>query len=200
MIPKGRPVINEADIAQRAGVPLATWRRRDASAFRQHVSSLFPGSRFLIYDSEQAAAYLAGTTIPDLAAEEDPEDLLNDKEAAAVLGVDASTIRAYAAKGYLSRGETVYGARVWRRREVEDRRDNPPGQGKGGGRRAGEPQGPRKAHAYAGDPRLRTAADALAADPAAPISRTAANLALQHGGSARTWERLLSQARKAAVE
>jgi len=200
VIPKGRPVINEADIAQRAGVPLATWRRRDAPAFRQRVPSLFPGSRFLIYDLEQAMAYLAGSPLPDLVTEEHPDDQLNAEEAASVLGIEPSTVRAYAAQGYLPPGETVYGARVWRRREIEHRRDNPLGQGKGGGRRAGEQQGPRKAHAYEGDPRLRTAAEALAADPAAPVSRLAANLALRHGGSARTWERLLSQARKTGLE
>ncbi|MGW7673812.1 DNA-binding protein [Streptomyces sp. NPDC054775] len=199
MIPNGRPVINEADIARRVGVPLATWRRRDAPAFRQRVPSLFPGSRFLIYDLEQVTAYLAGSPLPDLVAEEHPDDQLNDKEAAGILGIEPSTVRAYAGQGYLPPGETVYGARVWRRREIEHRRDNPLGQGKGGGRRAGELQGPRKTHAYAGDPRLRTAADAFAADPAAPISRIAANLALQHGGSARTWERLLSQARKTTL-
>ncbi|MBQ0891331.1 DNA-binding protein [Streptomyces sp. RM72] len=196
MIPEGRPVINEADIAQRVGVPLATWRRRDAPAFRQQVPSLFPGSRFLIYDLEQATAHLQGEPVPPLPAEESPDDQLNDKEAAGILGVDPGTVRAYAGQGYLSRGETVYGTRVWRRHEIERRRDNPPGQGKGGGRRAGEPQGPRKAHAYAGDPRLRTASDALAAGEGAPIGRIAAGLAQEHGGSPRTWERLLNQARQ----
>ncbi|MCX5115118.1 hypothetical protein OOK13_43100 [Streptomyces sp. NBC_00378] len=86
-------------------------------------------------------------------------------------------------------------ARVWPRHEIEHRRDNPRGQGKGGGRRAGEPQGPRKAHPYEGDPRLQTAADALATAGDTPISRIAAGLAHQHGGSARTWERFLARTR-----
>lgn len=196
MIPRGRPVINEADIAERAGVPLATWRRRDAPAFREHVPSLFPGSRFLIYDLEQALACLQGTPVPALPAQEDPDDQLNDKEAADILGIDPGTVRGYARRGYLSPGETLYGARVWRRREIEHRRDHPPGQGKGGGRRAGEPQGPRKAHPYADDPRLQTAGDALATSPDTPITHIATNLAQEHGGSPRTWERLLNQARQ----
>ncbi|MFF2964653.1 hypothetical protein ACFVT1_38555 [Streptomyces sp. NPDC057963] len=104
-------------------------------------------------------------------------------------------MRAYATQGYLSRGKNIYGARVWPRHEIQHRRDNPHGQGKGGGRRAGEPQGPRKAHAYEGDPRLQTAADALATAGGTPISRIAAGLAHQHGGSARTWERLLARTR-----
>lgn len=194
MIPRGRPVINEADIARRAGVPLATWRRRDAPAFRSKIPSLFPDSRFLVYDLEQALYYLQGKPVPVLPAEEFPEDQLNDKEAAAVLGIDAGTVRSYARRGYLSPGETIYGTRVWRRREIEHRRDHPLGQGKGGGRRAGEAQGPRKPHPYAGDPRLQAASDALAAAPGTPITHIAAGLAREHGGSSRTWERLLKQA------
>lgn len=47
MIPRNRPAINEASIAQQAGTPIATWRRRDAPAFRQQVPTLFTG-RILI--------------------------------------------------------------------------------------------------------------------------------------------------------
>ncbi|WP_328484883.1 helix-turn-helix domain-containing protein [Streptomyces zaomyceticus] len=192
MIPRSRPVINEADIAARARVPLATWRRRDAPAFRERVPSLLPGSRFLLYDLAQTEAYLAGRPIPALPDGEHPEDLLTDKEAAAILGITPSTVQAYATQGHLSRGTTLYGARLWTRREVHDRRDNAPGQGKGGGRRAGEPQGPRKAHAYEGDPRLDTAREALTAATGTPKGRIAAALAEQHGGTPRTWERLLT--------
>ncbi|MGW0703816.1 helix-turn-helix domain-containing protein [Streptomyces sp. NPDC002867] len=194
MIPRNRPVINESDIAQQAGVPIATWRRRDAPAFRQRVPALFPNSRTLIYDLAQARAYLAGRPIPALPTGEHPDDLLNDEEAAALLGVAASTVRAYASQGYLPAGTTVYSLRVWPRHEIEHRRDNPLGQGKGGGRRAGEPQGPRKAHAYEGDPRLHTAAAALKTAEGTPRTHLAATLADQHGGSTRTWERLLAQA------
>jgi hypothetical protein len=195
VIPKGRPVINEAAVAQRVGTPLATWRRRDAGAFRERVPSLFPDSRYLIYDLAQADAYLAGRTIRALPTDEHPDDLLNDKEAGAVLGITPSTVRAYAAQGYLSRGKNVYGARVWPRHEIEHRRDNPLGQGKGGGRRAGEPQGSRKAHAYEGDARLIIAREALVvAGPSTPKGRIAAELATQHGATVRTWERLLTAA------
>ncbi|NMI63176.1 DNA-binding protein [Streptomyces sp. RLA2-12] len=194
MIPRNRPVINEADIAQQAGVPVATWRRRDAPAFRQRVASLFPGSRILIYDLAQARAYLAGTPIPVLPAGEHPDDLLNDEETAAILDVTASTVRGYATRGYLSAGRTVYSIRVWPRCDVEERLKNPPGQGKGGGRPPGKGEGPRKAHAYEGDPRLHTAAVALSAADDTPRHHIAAALARQHGGSTRTWERLLAQA------
>ncbi|WP_329468674.1 helix-turn-helix domain-containing protein [Streptomyces sp. NBC_01431] len=194
MIPRNRPVINEADIAQQAGTPIATWRRRDAPAFRQRVASLFPRSRVLIYDLAQARAYLAGQPLPALPAGEHPDDLLNDEETAAVLGVTASTVRSYASQGYLSPGKTLYSVRVWPRRDIEERLKNPPGQGKGGGRPPGTGKGPLKAHAYEGDPRLDTAAAALSTAGDIPRHHIAASLAQQHGGSTRTWERLLTQA------
>ncbi|MEU6622056.1 helix-turn-helix domain-containing protein [Streptomyces litmocidini] len=194
MIPRGRPVINEAGIAQRAGVPLATWRRRDAPAFRERVPSLLPESRHLLYDLAQTEAYLAGKPVPALPAGEHPEDLLTAEEAAALLGITPATLRSYAAQGYLSPGITLHGSRLWPRREVLDRRDNAPGRGKGGGRRAGEAQGPRKQHAYEGDPRLETARQALTAASGTPKSRIAAALAEQHGSTPRTWERLLTAA------
>ncbi|MGA5499439.1 hypothetical protein ACPCSP_34590, partial [Streptomyces cinereoruber] len=61
--------------------------------------------------------------------------------------------------------------------------------------RAGEPQGPRKAHAYEGDPRINLAAQALTTAPAdTPKSRIATELADLHGHTPRTWERLLTTA------
>lgn len=194
MIPRSRPVINESGIAEQTGVPLSTWRRRDAPAFRQRVPALFPHSRVLIYDLAQAHAYLNGRPIPALPAGEHPDDLLNDEETGIALGIAAGTVRAYATQGYLSAGTTIYSIRVWPRRDIEDRRKNAPGQGKGGGRPAGQGTGPRKAHSYQGDPRLDTASEALATAGDTPRHHTAAALAHQHGGSARTWERLLAQA------
>ncbi|MEU2549922.1 helix-turn-helix domain-containing protein [Streptomyces roseolus] len=195
MIPRSRPVINEADIAALAGVPLATWRRRDAPVFRARVASLLPDSRFLLYDRAQAEAYLAGKPIPALPAGEHPTDLLTAKETADLLGITPSTVQAYATQGHLSPGTTLYGARLWTRREVHDRLHNAPGRGAGGGRRTGEPQGPRKTHPYEGDPRLGIARRALDAAPTGtPKSRIATDLAALHGSTPRTWERLLTTA------
>ncbi|MGA5499298.1 helix-turn-helix domain-containing protein [Streptomyces cinereoruber] len=195
MIPRGRPVLNETDIARRAGVSLATWRRKHAAAFREHVPDLLPDSRYLLYDLAQTEAYLKGRPIPALPEGEHPDDLLTADDVAEILGINTSTVRAYATQGHLSPGTTRYGARLWTRREVHDRRDNAPGQGKGGGRRAGEPQGPRKAHAYEGDPRINLAAQALTtAPPGTPKGRIATELADLHGPTPRTWERLLTTA------
>ncbi|MFJ8871200.1 hypothetical protein ACIRD6_36285 [Streptomyces sp. NPDC102473] len=140
-------MINESDIARQAGVPIATWRRRDAPAFRQHVPALSPDSRFLVYDLAQTQAHLEGRPLPDLPPGEHPNDLLNHEEAAALLGAAPSTVHAYATQGYLPAGTTVYSLRVWARRDIEERRSAPPRQGKGGGRPQGEGKGPRKAQA-----------------------------------------------------
>ncbi|MFJ8855179.1 DNA-binding protein [Streptomyces sp. NPDC102437] len=198
MIPRNRPVINERDIAQRAGVPLPTWRHRDAPAFRQRVPALFD-SRVLVYDQAQAHAYLNGQPIPPLPASPHPDDLLNDQEAAVLLGVTPGTVRAYASQNYLPRGTTVYSLRLWTRQDIETRRDTPPRQGQGGGRPPGV-SGPIKAHAYEGDPRLRLAAQTLHTSPDAPRTRLAAALAEQHGSSTRTWERLLAQAARTPAQ
>jgi hypothetical protein len=198
VIPRNRPVINERDIAQQAGVPLATWRRRDAPAFRQRVPALFD-SRVLVYDLAQAHAFLNGDPIPPLPTEPHPDDLLNDEEAAALLGVTPGTVRAYASQGYLPRGTTIYSLRLWTRRDIETRRDTPPRQGQGGGRPLGH-SGPKKAHAYEGDPRLHIATEALTASPGTPRTHLAAALAKQHGSSPRTWERLLTQAARTPAQ
>ncbi|EST25241.1 hypothetical protein N566_24580 [Streptomycetaceae bacterium MP113-05] len=182
-------MINESDIAKQAGVPVATWRRRDAPAFRQRVPALLPGSRILVYGQ----AHLAGRPAPALPTGEHPDDLLNAEEAAALLGVAASTVRAYATQGYLPAGTTIYSLRLWTRRDIQDRLQNPPGQGNGGGRPTGRGNNPRKAHPYDGDPRLDTATAALETAEGVPRTRLAAALAAQHGGSTRTWERLLAQ-------
>ncbi|MFD8621710.1 DNA-binding protein [Streptomyces sp. NPDC059513] len=192
MIPHGRPVINERDIAQKAGVPLPTWRRRDAPAFRHRVPALFD-SRVLVYDQAQAHAYLNGQPIPPLPTSPHPDDLLNDQEAAALLEVTPGTVRAYASQDYLPRGTTVYSLRLWTRQDIETRRDTPPRQGQGGGRPPGK-TGPTKVHPYEGDPRLHLAAQTLTASPDTPRTHLAATLANQHGSSTRTWERLLAQA------
>ncbi|MFB8043127.1 helix-turn-helix domain-containing protein [Streptomyces hydrogenans] len=194
MIPQGRTAVNESDIAQLAGLSLSTWRRHHAGAFRVHVPDLLPDSRNRLYDRAQVEAYLAGKSVPSLPEGEHLDDLLSAGEVADVLGISAGTVRAYATSGHFSPGVTVHGSRLWSRREVLERRDNAPGRGAGGGRRAGEPQGPRKAHAYEGDPRLYIAREALPSADGAPKGRVAAELAALHGSTPRTWERLLTAA------
>ncbi|MFE6225829.1 helix-turn-helix domain-containing protein [Streptomyces sp. NPDC057854] len=126
---------------------------------------------------------------------EHPDDLLSAGEVAEILGISTGTVRTYATSGHFSPGITIHGSRLWPRHEIHDRLHNAPGRGTGGGRRPGEPQGPRKTHPYAGDPRLHTARQALNTAPAGtPKGRLATELAATHGHTPRTWERLLTTA------
>ncbi|WP_240435033.1 DUF6292 family protein [Streptomyces sp. YIM 130001] len=54
-----------------------------------------PGARVLLWDSEQTAAYYAGTPVPPLPTEDDGEDLLDRNEAAALLEVSAKSWDTY---------------------------------------------------------------------------------------------------------
>ncbi len=129
MIRRGRPVITPGEVAQRAGVALRTWRRRDQPEFEKRVRPLLEG-RYIIYDLAQTLAYLDGKPIPALPAEDHPDDLLSDKDVAAALNVSVSTVQAYRAQGYLPQGthpkdadgQDVTSIRVTPRRDVEQRR------------------------------------------------------------------------------
>ncbi|MEU6158792.1 hypothetical protein [Streptomyces sp. NPDC047130] len=123
LIPQGRKVCTEAEVAEAMGLPLHTWRRRVRARLEERVQRVNEGEgRVRLYDAEQVRAYVEGVPVPPAArsGEEHPDDLLTDKEAGALLGVDASTVRAYAVSGYLPRGVEVHGRR-WTRREILER-------------------------------------------------------------------------------
>lgn len=133
MIRQGRKVITATEVAERVGVPLRTWSRRDSPAFEQRVPNLWPGGSRRIYDLEQALAYLAGDPVPALPAAGHPDDLLTDHETGDLLGVSSSTVSAYRTQGYLTGRhpsgpdeEPITGIRVTSRREVEARRASLP--------------------------------------------------------------------------
>jgi hypothetical protein len=123
LIPQGRAVYTEAQVAESMGMPLHTWRRRVRTRFEERVQRVNVGEgRVRLYDAEQVRAYAEGAPVPPTArsGKEHLDDLLTDKEAGALLGVDASTVRAYAVSGYLPRGVEVHGRR-WTRREILER-------------------------------------------------------------------------------
>ncbi|MFF4291029.1 DNA-binding protein [Streptomyces sp. NPDC001633] len=122
MIPQGRPVMTEAEMAEAAGMALTTWRRREAPALRQRIQPVNPEDRLKLYDRAQVTAYMAGKPIPSRPTGEEPhpDDLLSTPEAAAALGVTASTVRGYTTEGYLT-GTEIAGTRWYTRREIEAR-------------------------------------------------------------------------------
>ncbi|WP_327389174.1 DNA-binding protein [Streptomyces sp. NBC_01207] len=196
MIPRGRPTLDIHDVAARAGVSVATWRRRHHAAFAAAVQPL-PGSvRPLIYDAAQVDAHLAGEPLPALPADPHPDDLLTDAEAGAIAGITASTVRADAVTGLIDRGTERHGRRWWTRSAAEARAGR---EAQYKGRTAGAKDlAPRIART---DPRVREVAAIIAAAEAGtarPV--TAAELAEQFGVSTRTAERLMAKAGEARRE
>ncbi|WP_030888925.1 MULTISPECIES: hypothetical protein [Streptomyces] len=193
MIPRGRVVTTAQQLAQRLGVDPGTWRQVYRPRLRERVPRLIEGHD--LYDLDQAAAYYDDRPLPTLPEGEHPDDLLVDKEVAAVLGVGVSTVHSYRQRGTLAPGthplievdgeqQFLTTVRVTRRADVEDRLRNAPGRGVGGGRPRGyDPE------------RLRIAATALKAAGDAPPAHVAAALAAEHGGSPRTWQRILAAVR-----
>lgn len=152
MIPQGREVRTESEVAEAMGLPLHSWRRNVRDAFEEHVCRVNADEgRVRLYDAEQVSAFVQGQPIRPLPdAVEHPDDLLTDREAAAVLGVDASTVRSYAVSGYLPRGVEVHGRRwprwvIAARFEQGDQRERP--ERTGAGRPTSSPERPNRGRA-----------------------------------------------------
>ncbi|MBZ9638324.1 hypothetical protein K8369_02610, partial [Streptomyces sp. PSKA30] len=85
-----------ADLAERKKVKLQSYLNAKAYAaegFPAPISS--SGSRTLLFDGEQVDAYEAGEPIPELSDTDDEEDLLDRREAAAVVGISPRTWDTY---------------------------------------------------------------------------------------------------------
>ncbi|MGW8487446.1 DNA-binding protein [Streptomyces sp. NPDC055886] len=192
--------MTEDDIATATGLPVHTWRRRHAAAFRTRIPVVNPGERLRLYDEEQAHAFMSGKHWPTRAAddeqwptavprgEEHPEDLLTDKETANVLGIRDATVRAYATTGYLPPGIERHGRTWWPRRVAEARRDAGDQHHRTPGRKPGDlrNRAPRPRH----DPRV-----AEIAELTAQVPLTTADVAQRYGVGERTAQRLLAAAR-----
>ncbi|MEV0989933.1 DNA-binding protein [Streptomyces sp. NPDC049949] len=132
--------MTEEDIATASGLPVYTWRRRHGADFRARVPVINPRERLRLYDAAQATAYIKGAPIPASPADDaaHPDDLLSDKEAGVVLGIDATTVRAYATTGYLPPGTERHGRTWWTRRSITVRRDSPDQRHHSPGRQPGD--------------------------------------------------------------
>ncbi|MGW1674589.1 helix-turn-helix domain-containing protein [Streptomyces sp. NPDC002324] len=203
MIPQGREVWTEADVAAALGIELHVFRRTVRDDFETRVQRVNPAEgRVRLYDAAQADEYAQGRSVPpalDLTAEH-PDDLLTDKEAAAVLGVTASTVRAYATSGYLSGGVDEHGRR-WPRREIQarldagDRREDPAHPTGRAASAPGRNYGRRGAAGAGPDPRAVEIAAELtaAAEDRPPL--TGAQVAARYGVSRTTGAAILKAAR-----
>jgi DNA-binding CsgD family transcriptional regulator len=203
MIPQGRDVRTESDVAGALGVPLHEFRRKHRDELEERVTMVSADEgRVRLYDAEQADAYTSGRSVPpgpDLTAEE-PGDLLSQKEVADALGITGSTVRSYVTAGYLPAGVDRHGKRwprsaVTARLEAGDRRESP--ELTGTGRPAGDPTNRGRAGRQGPHPRaVEVAGELQAAEHGARGPVSPQEVADRYGIAYGTAQRVLAEARK----
>ncbi|MFD5549379.1 hypothetical protein ACFWJQ_21980 [Streptomyces goshikiensis] len=103
VIRAGRTAVGRRELADVLGMTWATFCRvkpYNADDFPAPVSSA--GALVLLWDLEQVAAYRDGGVQPAIPATEDDKDLLDRREAAAVLGVKPRSVDSYKTDGGLA--------------------------------------------------------------------------------------------------
>ncbi|MEE1789423.1 DUF6292 family protein [Streptomyces sp. BE308] len=124
-----------ADLAVEQGIQLQSYlnaAHHKVAGFPAPVSS--SGARTLLYDGDQVDAFLTGAPVPPLRSEgdvqeHDDDDLLDRREAAAVLGIAPRTWGMYKHHPLLTKHVTeVGGVEHWPRRVVHRYRTGRPGK------------------------------------------------------------------------
>ncbi|WP_208886710.1 hypothetical protein [Streptomyces sp. PBH53] len=148
MIRAGRSVYTLSDLAALEGRSLGTYRNRAMHRRPGHPAPVSSSAaRVLLYDVVQVDAWRAGLPVPPLPEADDPADLLDQYEAAALAGVTARTWESYRHDAALAqhvvrvRGqqppEEFAGVEHWPREVVLAWLGDRPGRGHGGGRPPG---------------------------------------------------------------
>lgn len=135
VIPAGSEAIAADDVARILGVSLGTLRNTKATSRPGFPAPLNPHrGRDQVWDRAEIEAYAAGRRIGPRRGPS-PDDLLDDVEAAAVVGVSAETFAKQLGRiGAEPRRVPAHGLRYWRRGDLVTRHETPPG-------RRGKPQG-----------------------------------------------------------
>ncbi|MFE3601385.1 hypothetical protein [Streptomyces sp. NPDC059142] len=215
----GRQWASREDLSERSGYSQATlanlWRDREANGhpparrigralywdlevwaewFERHQERQTPGQWFERHRHQTAREE------PTVDRTGDPDEELPPAGQARVLGVDPGRITQYAKNpppGWPAPARVEQlptRVREYRtRRQLWDFADSNPRFRAVGGR----PVGYSPTKGKAPDPRIRQAAEALAALPGKGPGEVAAVLAERHGQSVATWKRIITQARKA---
>ncbi|MER8233137.1 hypothetical protein [Streptomyces sp. NPDC094049] len=168
-----------SDLADALGKKVTTLRNQKPYAAEGHPAPISsPDARNQLWDSEQTRAYYAGEPVPELPQVDDDEDLLDRNEAADLLGVAPSAWNTYKKKdpelaaGVVRVPEGPKGTEHWPRRLVTAYKDNRPGRGAGGGRRAGS------GDMIPRDQILQRIAELLDADPAVTVETVSDTLGI----------------------
>ena len=135
MIPAGADPISAEDVARILGLSLTGLRNRMRADQLGSLRPLNPQrARSWVWDRAEVEAYAAGRP---LAPRPEPcdDDLLDDREAAAAVGVSAETFAQQLDRmSARPRSIEAHSLRYWRRGDLERRHEVPPG-------RAGKPAG-----------------------------------------------------------
>lgn len=135
MIRRGRPVVDADGAAAILHMTYKTVRNKGIAQDPKFPPPVNPGRRKLLYDLDQVHAYAADEPLPALLDDDHPDDLLDEHEAAELLGVAYATIRKDRSVGRLPAHTTVCGVAHWPRAVLERVPvEMRPGQGVGGGR------------------------------------------------------------------
>jgi hypothetical protein len=128
VIRAGRTAVDTAGLAALHG--LTPRQARDVQPWNAegHPPRVTTGTRSKgqpdLWDTEQAAAFAQGKPVPDLPTVDDPDDLLDRNECAALIEVTAKTWTDYQSQGKVPKPDRVVcGREHWYRRTVETVRD-----------------------------------------------------------------------------
>ncbi|KAA2249542.1 hypothetical protein F0L68_39315 [Solihabitans fulvus] len=160
MIRAGRDVVDQHDVATLHGLAWETARRRTPRPWESphpapvnakgEAGRAVRGQQRPLYDAEQASAFANGQPVPPLPDTDAAEDLLDQDEAAELLGVESASWYSGVRDGYLPTADSSpHGVDHWFRRTVTEAKAHRAGRGAGGGRP------PNAAAAVAASPRER---------------------------------------------
>lgn len=142
VIRRGRETVDRWGIAGLHGMSESVARRQRPWSSPQHPAPLNgrreAGRAPMIWDRAQAAAFAAGRPIPELPNEDHDQDLLDGAELARLAGVEPKTFYIYVRDGQAPAPDArPHDVPHWLR-ETATRwlREERPGRGHGGGRRA----------------------------------------------------------------
>lgn len=199
VIPAGVEPVNASGVAQIWGITLGALRNARILKRPDFPKPLNPHrGRDHVWDPAEVSAHKAGQPLP-ARPEPSPDDLLDDFEAASVVGVSVDVFTDQAPRlGLTARTIAAHDLRYWRRGDLVQRHESAPGQrGKPVGAKDLTPRKKRGTPAPVAKKAEQKAASLLAYlaeldDAGAPRPDTAM-LATRYGVSTRTIQRWLSR-------
>lgn len=135
MIPHGRDAVNGEAAAEILGVSYKTWRNRKLAA-ELGLRPFNEGRKPLLFDRAQVESARDGRELPTwpVGTGQHPDDLLDEHDVAAALGVETSSVRHDRSVGRLPGWFKVQGVLHIRRATLDVVIASRPGRGVGGGR------------------------------------------------------------------